>query len=138
MVAATYIERLEAVIACFSFSSVFQRYIQGDKKVCWQLNVRKIMARHIIKYSKSLRAHRTKNLALYNNHGKIVTFCLRIIIWNVFRTCMYFKLIYVAGNCLNDNSFIKDTFFICLIYSFHVSSNIRKMRAAAFEIGFHI
>ena len=32
MVAATYIERLEAVIACFSFSSVFQRYIQGDKK----------------------------------------------------------------------------------------------------------
>ena len=27
-----YIERLEAVIACFSFSSVFQRYIQGDKK----------------------------------------------------------------------------------------------------------
>ena len=32
MVAATYIERLEAVIACFSFSSVFQRYIQGDKE----------------------------------------------------------------------------------------------------------
>ena len=32
MVAATYIERLEAVIACFSFSSDFQRYIQGDKK----------------------------------------------------------------------------------------------------------
>ena len=27
---------------------------------------------------------------------------------------MYFKLIYVAGNCLNDNSFIKDTFFILL------------------------
>ena len=34
-----YIERLEAVIACFSFSSFFQTsYMQGDKKVYWQYN----------------------------------------------------------------------------------------------------
>ena len=137
MVAATYIERLEAVIACFSFSSVFQRYIQGDKKSILAIKFTKDNGRAYYQIFQIIKSA-TRNLALYTNHGKIVTFCLRIIIWNVFRTCMYFKLIYVAGNCLNDNSFIKDTFFICLIYSFHVSSNIRKMRAAAFEIGFHI
>ena len=132
MVAATYIERLEAVIACFSFSSVFQRYIQGDKKSILAIKFTKDNGRAYYQIFQIIKK------SLCTNHGKIVTFGLRIIIWNVFRTCMYFKLIYVAGNCLNDNSFIKDTFFICLIYSFHVSSNIRKMRAAAFEIGFHI